>query len=560
MVDLRNRLQETWDLAHDELRRKQICQKRQFDYRAKPSSFTASDQVLILLPTSDNKLLMQWKGPFEVLERVEGNDYRIQLTNRKKVLHANLLKKYIPAVVEKDESSDKVKEQMIAAAILEPEEKFLNQEPELETLNPLQKETVSDVKINPELSEQQQTEVKDLLNKYKNIFTDVPSITNLGEHKIQLTNDEPIKRKAYSLPHAMRETLDKEIDSMLAMGIIEESSAAYASPVVMVKKPDGSTRVCIDYRKLNSATVFDPEPMPTADEIFAKLAGDHYFSKFDLSKGYWQVPVREDDRDVTTFVCHRELFRFRVMPFGLVNAPATFSCLMRNVLRNTQKLDNYLDDVWAHTPDWSGHVLALREFFHRIRQAKMTLRPSKCEVGETKVSFLGHTLSEGAILPRPETVDKILQAPPPRTLKQLRSFLGLASYYRKYVPDFVVVAAPLSDATKKGQPNDVQWNEDRDQAFQNLKSRICKPLILRFPDVSKPFILQTDASHIEIGAALLQEDAAAEKRPVAFASRKLQPRESRYSTIERECLTIVWGVTKFQEYLYGTEFILETDH
>ena len=143
------------------------------------------------------------------------------------------------------------------------------------------------MKFNPELSEEQQTEIKELLEKYRNIFTDVPSITNHSEHRIKLTTDKPIKEKAYSLPHAMRETLDKEIDSMLAMGVIEESTAAYASPVVMVKKPDGSTRVCIDYRRLNSATIFNPEPMPTAEEIFAKLAGDQYFSKFDLSKGYW---------------------------------------------------------------------------------------------------------------------------------------------------------------------------------------------------------------------------------------------------------------------------------
>ena len=168
---------------------------------------------------------------------------------------------------------------------------------------------------------QQQTEVKELLQEFRDILTDVPSITDLREHRIQLTTSDPITGKAYSLPHAMRETLNKDIDNMLAMGVIEESCAAYASPVVMVKKPDGSTRVCIDYRKLNSVTIFDPEPMPTAEEIFAKLAEDQYFSKFDLSKGYWQVPVREEDRDVTTFICHRGLFRSRIMPFGLVNAP-----------------------------------------------------------------------------------------------------------------------------------------------------------------------------------------------------------------------------------------------
>jgi len=196
---------------------------------------------------------------------------------------------------------------MTSAVILESVEDLVDQGPELETLNPLQKETVKDVKISSELSETQQADVQGLLEEYKDIFTDVLSITNVAEHGIQLTTSEPIKGRAYPLPLALRDTLDREIDNMLAMGVIEESTAAYASPVVMVKKPDGSTRVCVDYRKLNSVTVFDPEPMPTAEEIFAKLAGDRFFSKFDLSKGYWQVPVREEDRDLTTFICHRGL-------------------------------------------------------------------------------------------------------------------------------------------------------------------------------------------------------------------------------------------------------------
>jgi len=296
--------------------------------------------MLVLLPTSENKLLMHWKGPFEVLQRKDGPDYLIDMKGKQKIFHANLLKWYLsaaPSEPSPDDSSHESPSQVTfgtatlkvtSAAILEPEE-LSEHGPELETLNPLQTETVKDVKISQDLSVEQQSDIQALLNEYRDIFTDVPIITPLEEHRILLTTMDPIRGKAYSLPMPCEKPWDKEIDNMLSKGVIEPSSSTYASPVVMVKKPDGSTRVCIDYRKLNSVTVFYPEPMPTAEEIFAKLAGDRYFSKFDLRKGYWQVPVNEEDRDLTTFVCHRGLFRFRVMPFGLVNAPATFSRLMR---------------------------------------------------------------------------------------------------------------------------------------------------------------------------------------------------------------------------------------
>jgi hypothetical protein len=156
------------------------------------------------------------------------------------------------------------------------------------------------------------------------IFTNVPGVTNLAEHVIQLTYLDPVRSKAYVLPHAMRDTIDKELDDMLQLGVIEASTAAYASPMVIVKKPDGKIRVCIDYRRLNKITVFDPEPIPTAESIFAKVNGNHFFSKFDLSNGYWQVPMRESDKDLATFICHRGLYRFNVMPFGLVNPQRHF--------------------------------------------------------------------------------------------------------------------------------------------------------------------------------------------------------------------------------------------
>ena len=551
VINLRQRLQDTCDLAHDALQKAQQKQKKYFDSRAKDRFFKPGDKVLLLLPTDGNKLLMHWKGPFEIKERVNDKDYIIQLHDKTRLFHANLLKKYW----EREDSTANV--ESVGAAILEPEED--DGVAPVEIL-PETEENYTDVYINPELSDEQIQDVKELLREYHEIFTNVPKVTKLGEHQITLTTDEPIRGKAYPLPHAMKELLNKEIDYMMKMDIIEPSNASYASPVVLVKKPDGSTRVCVDYRQLNKVTVFDPEPITSAEEIFAKLAGDRYHSKFDLTKGYWQIPMNEDDKDLTTFICHRGLFRFKVMPFGLVNAPATFSRIMRRLLRESCDLDNYLDDVLAHTKEWTGHLLVLRDFFERVKSANLSLRPSKCEVGQFRVSFLGHHVTENALQPRQETVDKILNAPRPTNKKELRAFLGLVGFYRRFIPNFATVASPLTDATRKGAPNRFEFSDAQIQSFEKLQQHIVNPPILRLADLQRTFILQTDASDTGVGAVLLQEDDEAVKHPVAFASRKLLPRETRYSTIEKECLAIIWGITKFQEYLYGKEFILETDH
>ena len=327
----------------------------------------------------------------------------------------------------------------------------------------------------------------------------------------------------------------------------------------MVKKSDGSYRVCSDFRKLNRITVFDAEPIPTAADIFSKLSECQYFSKFDLCKGYWQIKIKEEDKEFTSFTCHKGLFQYNVMPFGLVNAPATFNRMMRRLLQNEQTLSSYFDDVLSHTGSWDTHMTSLQEFFTRIRNAHLTLKPSKCSLGYDSISFLGYELGKGCLKPLPSTVDKILRAPRPTTKTQLRSFLGLIGYYRSFVPNFALMALPLTDLTKKGLPNVLEWTDAQEQAFNSLRQYLVNPPILRLPDYKKQFILQTDAASGGIGAILLQEEEGC-RYPIAFASRKLLPRECNYATIEKECLAVVWGIQKFQTYLYGSQFILETDH
>ena len=247
------------------------------------------------------------------------------------------------------------------------------------------------------------------------------------------------------------------------------------------------------------------------------------------------------------------------MPFGLVNAPAIFSRMMRILLQDVANVTNFIDDILIHTSTWAEHIKVLEQVLRRLKDAGLTARPTKCLIGYTKLEFLGHRVGQGLLEPLSEKVNKVQDAPRPKTKKQLRSFLGLTGYYRRFIPNYSAIAAPLTDKTKKREPNHIIWENSQEFAFRSLKSCLVKAPVLHLPDINQPFILQTDASDIGLGAVLLQTHGG-EKFPVAYASRKLLPRECAYSTIERECLAIVWAVQKFQTYLYGIEFVLQTDH
>ena len=420
-------------------------------------------------------------------------------------------------------------------------------------------EDYRNVQFSESLTMEQRKQAMDLVDEYRHIFTDRPNTTALEEHKIILTTDEPVRQKPYYLPYSKREAVTSEIQRMLEAGVIEQTVSPYASPIVLVKKRDGTDRFCIDFRRLNRITVFDAEPMPTADDIFAKLRYDTFFSKLDLSKGYWQIPMRPEDKPKTAFVTQDGIYQFRKMPFGLVNATATFNRLMRRVLCDLTNADSFVDDVLAHTENWDAHVETLRRLFERLSEAQLNLRPSKCCIGYKSLDFIGHRVGEGVIRPQTEKLGQIKEAARPTTKRQVRSFLGLVGYYRKFIPNFASIAVPLTDLTKKMRKNVVEWTSEYERAFQTLKEAILKGPVLKMPDFSLPFYLQTDASEDGAGAALLQIHGDT-KHPIAYFSKKFSQRERSYSVIEKECLALVWGIRRFQVYLYGVEFILETDH
>ena len=346
---------------------------------------------------------------------------------------------------------------------------------------------------------------------------------------------------------------------MLRLGVIERSDSSYGHPIVLVKKADGSHRFCIDFRRLNKVTVFDPEPIPDPKDLFARLAGSNWYSKIDMTKGYWQLPLREEDKEKTAFLTPEGKFQFRYMPFGLMTAGAQYTKLMRLVLEGIPNVVSYIDDVLIYSANWQEHMETLGKVLERLRAANLGVKPSKCWIGYHSVEFLGHEVGQGTRKACPKLLEKIAEAPRPTTKTQVRAFLGLTGFYRDYIPMYANVALPLTELTKGKAPERVNWGPDQDEAFQELKRRLVEPPILQIADFNRGFILKVDASDHALGAVLVQEIEGREF-PVAYASRKLLPRESRYATIEKECLAVVWAVKHFEYFLYGRRFDIHTDH
>ena len=280
------------------------------------------------------------------------------------------------------------------------------------------------------------------------------------------------------------------------LGIIRKSDSPYASPVVVVKKKDGSNRICINFRRLNKITATDPQPVASTAESFLGISEDKYFSKLGLTKDYHQIRVRPSDVHKTAFVTMGQHYEFLRMPFGMVNSGMTVTRAVRRLLEGMENVADYIDDLLVHTKTCEELLQVLEELFKRLKAANLFARPTKCELEATQVDFLGHCLGWGTVGLQDYNVDKVKDAPRPTTKKEIRSFLGLVSYYQPFIPNFAAIAAPLSDLTCKGQPNKVVWGEPQKRAYAALKKAVVSKPIQMLPDVNKEFVLRTAASDI----------------------------------------------------------------
>ena len=410
-----------------------------------------------------------------------------------------------------------------------------------------------------DLTLEQEDQMRKLEYKYKSVFSGKPGNTNLVEHAID-TQPQVVRSGSRNWPRHLRETINKEIEEMLQLGVIEPSSSPWRSYPVVVPKPDGGIRLCIDYCKLNEVSKFDAYPMPKIDDLLERLGGAENLTLSDLTKGYWQVPLRHEDKEKTAFVTPKGLFQFSRMPFGLHGVAATFQRLMDKILSPVKDFAGaYIDDILIYSKNWEEHLEHLEKVLQVLQDAKLKVNPAKCKVARKRVKFLGFQVTQGRIQTVSDKVDQVTAWPTPRTKKELQRFLALAGYYRQFVPDFAHIAVPLSDLTKKKKTKIVCWGEEEATAFEELKQILAELPSRYAPDFSRPFIVQTDTSDRGVGAVLSQEKEGLEF-PVMYLSKKLSLREQKYSTIEKEAFAVKWAIQALRYYLLGAPFTLITDH
>ncbi|KAJ8049035.1 hypothetical protein HOLleu_01585 [Holothuria leucospilota] len=506
----KDRLHGACELAQENLRHSQKKMKAWYDKTTVKREFKPGDKVLVFLPVSGQPLQARFQGPYVIERKVSDTDYVILTPDKRKskrVCHINMMKRYY----------------------------------EREDCDISKDESVHDVNSNTN-------------------DTDDPTRTNLIEHDVDVGDATPIKQHPYRVNPRKRQHLRDEVRYMLDHDIIEPSNSEWSSPCILVPKPDGGYRFCTDYRKVNAVTRTDSYPIPRIDDCIDRIGKATYVSKFDLLKGYWEIPLTERARKISAFVTPDGLFQYKVMPFGMKNSPMTFQRLVNNLTSNLENCEVYVDDLIVYSNSWDEHVQHIKALFDKLAKANLTVNLVKSEIACAHVVYLGHVVGQGKVRPIKAKVEGIDKFPAPTDKRQLMRFLGMAGYYRRFCPNFSDIAAPLTKLLKKSEKFD--WTDDCQAAFELLKKALMSSPVLIAPDFEKQFKLAVDASDNGIGAVLLQADEHGVDHPVCYYSKKFDKHQKNYSTIEKETLALILGLQHFDVYLGTTSFPITvyTDH
>ena len=559
VATFKDRLQSACAVARQNLQAAKSKMKQQYDKKAVQRTFVTGDKVLVLLPMNQPKLGLKFCGPYTVVKRVGECNYVVSTPERRqktRLCHINLLKSYV------ERNSESPVCLIVSAESSEPDGGEDGPEPpEPVSARLLNTELLANVSQHLDyLPPEQAQDIVSLIKKHPGLFKDTPGLTNLVSHDVDTGEAAPIKQHPYRIPPYRQEAVKAELQYMLEIGAIEKGSSAWSSPLVPVLKSDNTVRPCIDFRKVNSVTKTDAYPIPRLEDCIDRIGQATFVSKFDLLKGYWQVPLTHRAKQVSAFCTADQLYLCRVLPFGMKNAPATFQRLMNNITAGLANVVTYIDDVVVYSSSWKDHVVHINQLFERLGAAGLVVNLPKCEFGKGQVTYLGHLVGRGSVRPRQAKVQAIVDLPTPTTKRQLMRLLGMSGFYRRFVPNFADVVAPLTNLLKKNVK--FVWTPECQSAVEKVKVILsCEP-VLKAPDFSVPFRLATDASDLGIGAVLLQADSQGIEKPVAYYSKKLNPHQRLYSTIEKEALALVSAIQHFEFYVAGSqkELLVYTDH
>ena len=411
------------------------------------------------------------------------------------------------------------------------------------------------------LTEEERKRIRCLLEEYSTVFSERPGRTDECEHAIDTGNAVPAKSRPRRLPPKWEEEINQQLDELLDQRLCRPSASPWASNVVLVTKKDGRKRFAIDYRRLNSVTKKDTYGIPQIQTILDKLNGYNYFSVLDIASAYWCVPVREGDIEKTTFNTPRGLYEVTVMPFGLVNAQASFQRLMDKILQDVVNTESYVDDCIVFSRNFESHLKDLGEVLERLRAANLHVKLRKCQFARREVEFLGHLVSGMGKRPLPTMIEKLAKFPRPQSVTELQRFLGSINFYRSYIPRISQVANPLYELTKKGSRWD--WTNSCERAFKELrKALVCQPVLLAHPDWNKDFVIEADASAAAVAAVLSQrDDCTGDLRPIDYFSSALSPAQKNYAAGQLEAWALVAACRKWAIYLRASGSVeLITDH
>ena len=574
VATFKDRLFRAGQMAKRNLQESQSKMKVWYDRKAKSRCFEPGDRVLVLFPVVGNPLQAKYSGPYKVVKKISDTNYLVKTPGRRKetqVCHINMLKAYHekpkPELVTLNNRLGLESPTHSKDCVGQVAEKEEDTESEVRLENDQQPIKLQNSQILNDLGTKlshlpsvQRKELAEVITQYREVFPDVPSKTDLIEHDVDVGDSAPIKQHPYRVSPMKKELLDKEVQYMLENDIIEESQSNWSSPCILVPKHDGGFRFCTDFRKVNDKTKSDSFPIPRIADCIDQIGNAKFVSTFDMLKGYWQVPLTQRAREISAFVTPSGLYQYKVMPFGMKNAPATFQRMVNKLVRDIDGCEGYIDDVVIFSDNWSDHIRQIKRFFQIMREAKLTINLMKSEFGKATVKYLGHIVGQGQVRPLDAKIQTIVKYPIPTSRKELARFLGMAGYYRNFCLNFSDIAAPLTNLLSKKVK--FVWTDDCQLAFDKVKLLLQKSPVLKSPDYEKPFKLIIDSSDVGTGSVLVQEASDGLDHPVSYFSKKFLKYQKNYSVVEKETLGLVLALEHFDVYLGSTPFKIKvyTDH